>query len=271
MNRWLARGGQAYAAGVRTHKVRVAVAAMVAYDAAPHPQHGEKPALMVQTLAKRLLARIKSDAGAGAEGAESLLERLQPLGDVRQANAELLSKVAALEAELKALKAPAPRVVQEVAAQMTVIQARAGENKGAYSTTIRSGVENAGGSDDTHTLYIVELYQAGEPLAQVCRRFSEFVALRKQLLQLRQGSTVELMHFPSKATGFKKKTSAKVVEERQADLSRWLSAVVGVSMSVPEMGRVVLQWFSMSAKDKALAPPAPRESALERIEVRGYA
>ena len=105
MNRWLARGGQAYAAGVRTHKVRVAVAAMVAYDAAPHPQHGEKPALMVQTLAKRLLARIKSDAGAGAEGAESLLERLQPLGDVRQANAELLSKVAALEAELKALKA----------------------------------------------------------------------------------------------------------------------------------------------------------------------
>jgi hypothetical protein len=250
MNRWLARGGQAYAAGVRTHKVRVAVAAMVAYDAAPHPQHGEKPALMVQTLAKRLLARIKSDAGAGAEGAESLLERLQPLGDVRQANAELLSKVAALEAELKALKArrgwnnSAAHTIAPYNCCAHFVPAGPGAARGAGGRSTDDGDPCPGGGEQAlhqrrllhhhpvgrgerrqqrryaHALYRGALSgwraaRAGQPTgrtghireghpnnmighiyghigtirsslgtAQVCRRFSEFVALRKQLLQV---------------------------------------------------------------------------------------
>jgi hypothetical protein len=103
----------------------------------------------------------------------------------------------------------------------------------------------ASASDDGHTAYCVELHQRGELVSKVSRRYSEFDQLRKMLRGKRNGTTVDMMHFPGKTLKFRRQNSEKVTEERKMDLQKWLNAVMGVAMSVPELSDAVLEWFEV--------------------------
>ena len=100
-------------------------------------------------------------------------------------------------------------------------------------------------SEDGHTAYCVELHQRGELVSKVSRRYSEFDQLRKMLRGKRNGTTVDMMHFPGKTLKFRRQNSEKVTEERKMDLQKWLNAVMGVAMSVPELSDAVLEWFEV--------------------------
>ncbi|MDA8639357.1 hypothetical protein N9L31_00140 [bacterium] len=56
--------------------------------------------------------------------------------------------------------------------------------------------------------------------------------------------------------------SKKVVQERQADLTKWLKAVTGVAMAVSELRECVLEWFEVR--------PDSAEAQLARKALQEY-
>ena len=130
------------------------------------------------------------------------------------------------------------------------VQKTATKMRSLYTATVSLAVD----SNLSHVIYTVMVYDGGQLLRSVPRRYSEFHALRTKVLELLRGhfmgESVSLIQFPTKKT-VRGKTSDKLTQQRASMLQSWLNMMFEIELRCradrPQLQTLLLRWAGVTA------------------------